>query len=105
MQIGEKTIQAMKELAGEQIDTYAGKINTAFLKATDEKLKIILAFDIALSKLMIGGIDLDATISFTESKVKEKVSTTVVENQVDLPLVDRIYPLKDTRMEYPVKGE
>jgi hypothetical protein len=72
MQIGEKTISAMKAMA-------------AFLKSEDSKLKVSLTFDIAVSETKPNGIDLDATISFTESKVKEKVSTTVMENQVDLP--------------------
>ncbi len=93
--IGEKTIQAMKDLAGEQIDTYAGKINTAFLKAEDSKLKVSLTFDLSVSETKPNGIDIDATISFTESKVKEKVSTTVMENQTDLPLGTTVYKVKN----------
>ncbi len=93
MQIGSKTIEAMKAMAGEQIDTYAGKINTAFLKSTD-KLKVSLTFDIGVSATKTNALDLDVTISFTESKVKEKVSTTVMENQVDLSLGSTVYKIK-----------
>ena len=32
MEIGPKSIEAMKQMAADQIDTYAGKINQAFRK-------------------------------------------------------------------------
>ncbi len=86
MNIGAKTIEAMKNMAGDQLDTYAGKIGVAFLKAEEGKLKVSISFDISVSEEKKDGIDVDTTISFTESKVKEKISDTIVENQLDLPL-------------------
>ena len=86
MEIGKKSIEAMKGMAAEQIDTYAGKINQAFLKSEDSKLKVSLAFDLFPSETKANGLDIDATISFVESKVKEKVSKCVVENQTEMPL-------------------
>lgn len=96
MHLGNKTIDKMKSMAGEQIDTYAGKIGTAFLKADDGKLKVSLSFDIAVSTTKVGGIDIDATISFVESRIKEKISDIVVENQEELPLgIDKVYRMKE----------
>ncbi len=96
MNIGPKTIEKMKAMAAEQIDTYTGQINAAFLKADDGKLKVSLSFDIAVSTTKEGGIDLDATIYFTESKVKEKISDIVFENQEELPLAG-IYIARNPR--------
>jgi hypothetical protein len=93
MNIGSKTIDKMKSMAAEQLDTYAGKVNVAFLKSESGNLKVSLSFDISVSAIKKDGVDIDATISFTESKVKEKISDTVVENQIDLPLSDKVYKL------------
>jgi hypothetical protein len=94
MNIGSKTIDKMKAMAAEQLDTYAGKVNLAFLRAEGGKLKVSLSFDIAVSAIKKDGVDIDATISFTESKVKDKISDTVVENQIELPLADKVYELR-----------
>jgi hypothetical protein len=98
MQIGPKTLEKMKAMAGDHIDTYAGKINTAFLKS-EGKIKVSLSFDIGVSTTKSGGIDLDATISFTESKVKEKISDIVMENQEELPLTGTVYKIKGEKHE------
>ena len=85
MNIGPKTIEKMKGMAGEQLDTYASKINTAFLKNTEGKFKVSISFDLAVSEIKADSVDLDATISFTADKVKDKVSLLVTENQLELP--------------------
>ena len=100
MNIGQKTIDKMVGMASEQLNAFVKKINEAFLKSEDSKLKVSIAFDLAVSETKADAVDIDATISFTADKVKDKVSTTVAENQVDLPF-DKVYPLKDTRL----KGE
>jgi hypothetical protein len=94
MNIGPKTIEKMKGMAGEQLDAFAKKINEAFLKADDGKLKVTIAFDIAVSETKKDAVDLDATISFVADRIKDKVSSTVVENQVELPLEPKVYKLK-----------
>lgn len=83
--IGPKSIEKIKGMVGEALDTYAGKINTAFLKSDDGKLKVSLSVDLSVSEIK-SGVDVDVTIGFTADKVKDKTSTTVVENQVDLAL-------------------
>jgi len=85
MEIGPKSIEAMKQMAENQIDTYAGKINQAFLKSDDGKLRVTLSFELYMSAKP-DSIDLDCTISFTSEKIKDRTSTTVTENQVELPL-------------------
>ena len=90
--IGPKTIERMKALAAEKIDTYAVKMNDSFIKSDDGKLRVSLAFDLAYSEKP-DSIDLDCTISFTSEKIKDKTSTTVTENQVELPLERTVYKL------------
>jgi hypothetical protein len=82
----------MKSLAAEKIDTYAEKMDLAFLKSDDSKLKVSLSFDLAQSEKP-DSIDLDCTISFTYERIKDKTSTTVTENQAELPLADKVYRL------------
>ncbi|MDD5170902.1 MAG: hypothetical protein PHN75_18950, partial [Syntrophales bacterium] len=62
--IGPKTIDSMKALAQEKIDTYAEKMNESFLKSDDGKLKVSISFDLAYSEKP-DSVDLDCTISFT----------------------------------------
>ena len=90
--IGEKTIESMKALAAEKIDTYAVKMNDSFLKSDDGKLRVSISFDLAASEKP-DSIDLDCTISFTSEKIKDKTSTTITENQVELPLERTVYRL------------
>ena len=96
--IGEKTILKMKSLAAEQIDSFSREIDKAFLKNEDGKLKISMSFDLSMSQIKPTGIDVDCTLGFTADRVKNKISDTVVENQLDLPLAGKIYPLNDARM-------
>ena len=90
--IGEKTIAQMKSLAEEKIDTYAEKMDAAFLKSDDGKLRVSISFDLAQSEKP-DSIDLDCTISFTSEKIKDKTSTTITENQAELPLERTVYKL------------
>jgi hypothetical protein len=83
----------MKLLVGEQIDAYAKQIDLAFIKAEEGKLKISVSFDLCVSQIKPTGIDVDCTIGFIADRVKDKVSSTVVENQADLPL-DKVYKIK-----------
>lgn len=83
--IGSKTIDRMKLMAGEQIDAYAIQIDKAFIKAGEGKLKVSIGFDLCVSTIKTDGIDVDATISFVADRVKDKISDTVVENQMELP--------------------
>ena len=84
MQIGPKSIEKMKQMAAEQLDTYAGKVNTAFLRAEDGKLTVSISFALSISKIK-DGLDIDTSISFVESKVKDTIKDTVCENQEELP--------------------
>jgi hypothetical protein len=76
----------MKALAAEEIDANAKEIDLAFIKSEDGKLKISLSFDLCVSQIAPTGIDVDATLSFTALRIKDKRSLTVVESQTDLPL-------------------
>jgi len=94
MLIGDKTIAKMKAMASDQIDTYAGKINTAFLRAEDGKLTVSLSFALAISKIK-DRLDIDTTIGFVESKVKDTIKDTVCENQEELPLGTVVYRMEE----------
>jgi hypothetical protein len=100
MQIGEATIKKMEGLAAEQLQAYAKKINEAFLKSEDGKLKVSLAFYIGVSGERANAGDIDATISFTTEKVKDKISTTVSENQTELfKAVEKLIPKKESGID------
>ena len=82
--IGTKTTTAMKELSGELIDAYRKEIKEAFLKS-DEGLKVSLNLSIIPSKIRSEGVDVDATISFTAERIKEKREKNgIVEGQGEL---------------------
>jgi len=93
LQIGPKTIERIKSMLAEQLDTYATKIDHAYIKAEGDKLKVSLSVDLFPSGVKQGGIDVDVTLSFTADKVKEKLSDTVVEKQEELPLTDKVYKM------------
>ena len=88
----------LNELAAEKIDIYAKQIDEAFCNSDDNKLKVNIGYNIFMSKETQGGLDIEATISFVEAKINDKTISTVVENQLDLPLAGKIYPLNDARM-------
>jgi hypothetical protein len=92
--IGPKTIASMKQAAAEKIDIYAGQIDKAFLKSDDGKLKISIGFDISMSEKMANGVEVATTIGFVADKIKDKTVCTVIENQIDLPLADKVYKIK-----------
>ncbi len=69
--IGTKTITAMKGLSGELLDNYQKELREAFLKS-DDGLKVSLNLSVVPSKVAAGGLDVDATISFTAERIKEK---------------------------------
>ena len=91
--IGPKTIQRMKDTACEKIDAWQEKMASAYMKSDDGKLKVSLGYTIYLSKETQGGLDVEATIAFTAEKISDKTISTVVENQADLPLGDKIYKM------------
>lgn len=84
MTIGPKTIEIMKGLACEQLDTFASKMGEAFLKSEDGKLKVSISLDVGVSEIQRNALDIDATISFTTERVKFKVSKTVNELQAEM---------------------
>lgn len=84
--IGEKTISKIKAMTADQIDTYADKINQAFARSEDGKLKVTLSIDLAVSTVKPGGIDCDVSIGFVADRIKDKISETIVENQVEMNL-------------------
>ena len=92
--IGPKTIKQMKDSAAEKIDIYARQINEAFKRSDDGKLKISLSFDLCVSKETQGGIDIETGIAFIADRIKDKTMRTVVENQVELPLADKVYRME-----------
>jgi hypothetical protein len=91
--IGPKTITRMKLMVSEQIDAFAKKIDEAYIKADEGKLKVTLSIDLCTSTIKATGIDVDCSISFIADRVKDKISDTVVENQIELPLSDKVYKL------------
>jgi hypothetical protein len=95
MIIGDKTIEKMKQMASEQLETFSSKINGAFQRAEDGRLTVSLSFALGISKIK-NGLDIDTTIGFTESKVKDTIKDTVMENQEELPLegVTAIYRME-----------
>jgi predicted RNA-binding protein with TRAM domain len=99
--IGPKTIDRMKNTAVEKIEAWAPNMRDAFLKSDDGKLKVTIGFTIFVSKETPGGLDVKTGISFTAEKINDETISTVVENQIDLPLEDHAYPLKDMRKDTP----
>ncbi|MFH1146843.1 MAG: hypothetical protein V1736_03965 [Pseudomonadota bacterium] len=92
--IGPKTISRMKHMVSEQIDAFAMKIDEAYIKAYEGKLKVTLSIDLCTSTVKATGIDIDCSIGFIADRVKDKISDTVIENQIELPLADKVYRLK-----------
>ncbi len=100
MNVGERSIKAMRDLGIELIDSHAKRINEAFLKSDDGKVKVSLSYDIAVSEKKADYIDIDATISFTTEKVKTKVTESVSENQGALfEAVEKMIPKKGSGID------
>ena len=84
--IGEITKENIKALLGELIETHYNGLNHAMSKADDNKMAISLSVGI---KFLAEGIcDLEAGISYSIEKVKDKIEKHVNENQIELPLAD-----------------
>ena len=76
----------MSELSNQLITTHAASMGKAFLKQDDGRLSVSISFVIEPSKVAKSAIDVDATISFTMEKIKEKVTSRVMDKQEELPL-------------------
>lgn len=92
--IGPVTIARMKSIATEKIEAWAPQMRDAFIRSDDGKLKVSIGYNIFMSKETSGGLDIEATIAFVESKINDKTISTVVEGQEELPLPDRVYRIK-----------
>jgi hypothetical protein len=91
--IGDRVFAKMKQLGGELVALHEERMKQAFSRSDDGKLSVTVSFTIAPGKVA-GQYDVDATISYTMEKVKEKISANVSENQMDLPLSgDKTYKL------------
>ena len=91
--LGDKVFDKMTDQAEELITEHRERIIKAFGKQDDGKLAVAITFNIAPAKA-IDQYDVDATISYTMEKVREKISCTVSENQMELPLkADKTYKL------------
>lgn len=83
--ISTHTVETMKMLAGELIDAHAAKMNLAFLRADEGKLKVSLGFDIAVSEKTMNAVDVAATLSYTMEKIKDKIEKNgISEIQVEI---------------------
>jgi len=83
--IGEMTVATMRNMAAELLETYQGKLDAAFMKSEDGKLKISLTFDVSMSQSTQNAVDVDATIAFTAEKIKDKIEKSgISELQIDL---------------------
>jgi hypothetical protein len=91
--IGEKVIEKVKLLSDELIGMHGGRIQKAYGKQEDGKLTVSLSFVIQPSE-KAGMIDVDAKITYVMEKVTEKITAKVSENQIDLPLENKVYKLK-----------
>ena len=90
----EKIFTDMKEMAEELIDRHMDNMQLSYAKADDGKLSISMNFTVAPSK-DAGKLEVDASISYVVEKAKEKITRTVSENQLELPLSgDKSYKLK-----------
>ena len=100
MNIGSRSITAMKDLGIELIDSHATKINEAFLKSDDGKVKVSLVYDLSVSEDKVNDIEINATISFTTEKVKMKVTKSVSELQGALfDSVEKLIPKKGSGID------
>jgi hypothetical protein len=82
--IGDKAIQAAKDLAIEQIETCRNKIREAFAKSENRTLSVSMTLKFA--ELDEGGMGVECLIRFIPEKVKLVVRKKIHEGQEDLPL-------------------
>jgi len=91
--LGEKTLDKMIDQSEELITEHRERIIKAFSKQDDGKLAVTLTFNIAPAKTM-DQYDIDCTINYLMERIKEKISCTVSENQMELPLkAEKAYKL------------
>jgi hypothetical protein len=91
--IGEKVFNQLANMTEELISEHATRITKAFSLRDDDKMTVGITLTIAPGKTM-DQYDLDASITYSMEKVKEKITAKVTENQADLPLVDKVYQIK-----------
>lgn len=84
--LNEKVFVKMSELSNQLISTHAPSMGKAFLKQDDGKLTVSISYVIEPSKVAKNAIDVDATISYTMEKIKEKATARVIDKQEELPL-------------------
>lgn len=83
--IGEKVFQQLANMTEELISEHAARITKAFSLQDEGKMNVGIALTITPGKL-IDQFELDASISYTMEKVKEKITARVTENQSELHL-------------------
>jgi hypothetical protein len=84
--LNEKVFVKMSELSNQLIAGHAVEMQKAFQKSDDGRLTVAISYVVEPSKVAKGAIDVDATISFTMEKIKEKVTSRIMEKQEELPL-------------------
>ena len=91
--LGDKVFEKMTDQSEELITEHRDRIVKAFGKQDDGKLAVSLTFNIAPAKAM-DQYDVDCSISYLMERIREKISATVTENQMELPLKpDKVYKL------------
>jgi len=94
MKIGPKTIQAAKDLVSELMDSYQKDIDTAYLKTDEGALSVSIGLKFSPDKLKENHIDVEASISFTAERIKNKIGKSVSESQVSMfPAAEKVYTL------------
>jgi hypothetical protein len=78
--IGEKTISTIKDHIGDLCEAYRVKIENAYL-GQEKDLKVNFSVDLSPGKHE-DEIIVTTAISFTESKIKDKIESTVDERQM-----------------------
>lgn len=86
--IGSNVFDKMNQLSKELINVHSERMKEAFNKSGDGKLSVSMSFSIESGKAA-DQYDIDAQIGYVVERVKEKVSDSVSENQIELPLGDK----------------
>ena len=91
--LGSKAMEKMIDQGEELLTEHHDRIIQAFGKQDEGKLTVTLTYQIAPAKAM-DQYDIDCSISYLMERIKEKISATVSETQMELPLkADKTYKL------------
>lgn len=89
--IGPKVTQEIRDIFNELLSVHEKSIQAAYAK--EGTVTVAMSFKLAPSEVKADSIDVTGGINFVAERVKDSIKATVTENQVDLPLGDKVYKM------------